>query len=400
MVSPRCLGSLSAQQIRGRKAYSFAYHPEWIDSQEQILLDPDISWFRGQQYPGGKDNFGVFLDSMPDTWGRTLMKKRAAIAARENGRPAPVLHDIDFLLGVHDLCRMGAIRFKREPEGAFLDNDPISPAPPWTSIRELQYSAEVLESDADSTEISRWIALLMAPGSSLGGARPKANIPDPEGHLWIAKFPSKNDTFNKGAWEFLAYRLAIKAGIEMAECKLEHVSGRYDTFFTKRFDRNKSRRIHFASAMTMTGLTEELIRDTTPSYLDIVEFIQFNGTHIDEDLHQLWRRIIFNILISNNDDHLRNHGFILTPKGWKLSPAYDINPCTDKDGLAININQDHNAQDIELAKSVGALFRLGAKDMNLIIDEVTSSVSEWQQTATQIGIPRSEQTLMAAAFRV
>ncbi len=152
--------------------------------------------------------------------------------------------------------------------------------------------------------------------------------------------------------------------------------------------------------MTMTGLTEELIRDTTPSYLDIVEFIQFNGTHIDEDLHQLWRRIIFNILISNNDDHLRNHGFILTPKGWKLSPAYDINPCTDKDGLAININQDHNAQDIELAKSVGALFRLGAKDMNLIIDEVTSSVSEWQQTATQIGIPRSEQTLMAAAFRV
>ena len=195
--------------------------------------------------------------------------------------------------------------------------------------------------------------MLMAPGSSLGGARPKANILDKDDHPWIAKFPSKNDTINKGAWEYLAYRLAINAGINMATSRLERVAGPYHTFFTKRFDRDKQDRIHFASAMTMTGKNEELIRDEMPSYLDIVEFIQFSGTNVEEDLHQLWRRLVFNILISNTDDHLRNHGFILTDEGWRLSPAFDINP------------------------SIG-----------------------WQKIATETGIPRSEQTLMAAAFKL
>ncbi|MGV8139942.1 MAG: type II toxin-antitoxin system HipA family toxin [Mangrovibacterium sp.] len=319
MVSPRCIGILSAQQAKGRKAYSFEYDADWVNSQEQMLLDPDIAWYKGRQFPDGKDNFGVFLDSMPDSWGRTLMKRRSAIYAKGEGRPAPALHDTDYLLGVHDLCRMGGLRFKREPGGEFLDNDPVSPVPPWTSIRELQHSAELIESDINTTEIKKWLAMLMAPGSSLGGARPKANVLDMDGHLWIAKFPSKNDAVNKAAWEYLAYRLAVSAAIEMAESRLEHVSGKYDTFFTKRFDRDKNQRIHFASAMTMTGRNEELIRNDIPSYLDIVEFIQFSGTHVDEDLRQLWRRIVFNILISNTDDHLRNHGFILTNEGWRLS---------------------------------------------------------------------------------
>lgn len=400
MNSPKSIGILSAQQAKGRKAFSFSYNADWIYSQEQMLLDPDIAWYSGKQYPNGKENFGVFLDSMPDTWGRTLMKRRAAIYAREEGRPAPALYDIDFLLGVHDLCRMGALRFKREPEGEFLDNDPVSPTPPWTSVRELQHSAGLIESDTDTTEIKKWLTMLMAPGSSLGGARPKANILDMDGHPWIAKFPSKNDTVNKGAWEYLAYLLAINAGIEMAESRLEHVAGKYDTFFTKRFDRDKQERIHFASAMTMTGRSEELIWDKTPSYLDIVEFIQFSGTHVDEDLHQLWRRIVFNILISNTDDHLRNHGFVLTNEGWRLSPAYDVNLSIDKDGLALNIDMDNNALDVELAKSVGPYFRLSEKEMVHILDEVKSSVSEWQRLANQIGIPRREQTLMAAAFIV
>ena len=400
LTAPKCIGILSAQQAKGRKAFSFSYDPNWISSQEQLLLDPDIAWYGGQQYPNGKENFGVFLDSMPDSWGRTLMKRRAALNAKEQGKPAPVLYDIDFLLGVHDLNRMGALRFKIDPDGDFLDNDTVSPAPPWASIRELQHGAKLVESNEDTVEVRKWLAMLMAPGSSLGGARPKANILDEHGHPWIAKFPSKNDTLDKGAWEYLAYRLAIGAGIDMAESRVEHIAGPYHTFFTKRFDREKQERIHFASAMTMTGKNEELIRDATPSYLDIVEFIQFSSTHVEEDLNRLWRRMVFNILISNTDDHLRNHGFILASGGWRLSPAFDINPSMDKDGLALNIDMDNNSTDIDLARSVGLYFRLGKKEMDSILNEVQSSVMNWQKIATEIGIPRNEQMLMAAAFKV
>jgi serine/threonine-protein kinase HipA len=400
LTAPKCIGILSAQQAKGRKAFSFSYDPNWISSREQLLLDPDIAWYGGQQYPNGKENFSVFLDSMPDTWGRTLMKRRAALNAKEQGKPAPVLYDIDFLLGVHDLSRMGALRFKIDPDRDFLNNDTVSPAPPWASIRELQYGAKLVESNEDTVEVRKWLAMLMAPGSSLGGARPKANILDENGHPWIAKFPSKNDTIDKGAWEYLAYRLAIGAGIDMAESRVEHIAGPYHTFFTKRFDREKQERIHFASAMTMTGKNEELIRDATPSYLDIVEFIQFSGTSIESDLHRLWRRIVFNIFISNTDDHLRNHGFILTSGGWRLSPAFDINPSIDKDGLALNIDMDNNSTDIDLARSAGAYFRLGKKEMDCILNEVQSSVMNWQKIATEIGIPRNEQMLMAAAFKV
>ena len=400
MIMPKCIGILSAQQAKGRKAFSFSYNSDWINSEQQLLIDPDIAWYTGQQFPNVKENFGVFLDSMPDTWGRTLMKRRAALSANEQGLPAPKLYDIDFLLGVHDFSRMGALRFKKDPGGDFLDNDPVSPVPPWASIRELQYGAQLIESNVDTAEVRKWLAMLMAPGSSLGGARPKANILDEDGQPWIAKFPSKHDTVNKGAWEYLAYRLAVDAGIDMAESRLEHITGSYHTFFTKRFDRQRQDRIHFASAMTMTGKNEELIRDQTPSYLDIVEFIQFSGAHVTEDLHQLWKRLIFNILISNTDDHLRNHGFILTPEGWRLSPAFDINPSIDKEGLALNIDMDKNALDIDLAKSVGAYFRIEEIEMDRVIDQVRSVVSGWQKLAVEIGIPRGEQMVMTAAFKV
>ena len=400
MIMPKCIGILSAQQAKGRKAFSFSYNSDWINSEQQLLIDPDIAWYTGQQFPNVKENFGVFLDSMPDTWGRTLMKRRAALSANEQGLPAPKLYDIDFLLGVHDFSRMGALRFKKDPGGDFLDNDPVSPVPPWASIRELQYGAQLIESNVDTAEVRKWLAMLMAPGSSLGGARPKANILDEDGQPWIAKFPSKHDTVNKGAWEYLAYRLAVDAGIDMAESRLEHITGSYHTFFTKRFDRQKQDRIHFASAMTMTGKNEELIRDETPSYLDIVEFIQFSGAHVTEDLHQLWKRLIFNILISNTDDHLRNHGFILTPEGWRLSPAFDLNPSIDKEGLALNIDMDKNSLDIDLAKSVGAYFRMEKIEMDSVIDQVRSVVSGWQKLAAEIGIPRGEQMVMTAAFKV
>ncbi|HET9569888.1 MAG TPA: HipA domain-containing protein [Bacteroidales bacterium] len=246
---------------------------------------------------------------------------------------------------------------------------------------------------------AEWLTMLIAPGSSLGGARPKANIIDEHGQLWIAKFPSQNDFVDKGAWEYLAYRLAIQAGIEMSECRIEKISGKYHTFFTKRFDRDRKERIHFASAMTMTGKSEELIRDERPSYLDIVEFIQFSGASVEMDMNQLWKRMVFNIFVSNTDDHLRNHGFILTPEGWRLSPAFDINPSVDKDGLALNIDMDSNALDLELARSVGAYFRLSDNQMNIILDEVRFSVQNWERIATEIGIPRGEQLLMRGAFR-
>jgi serine/threonine-protein kinase HipA len=399
MPDPKCIGILSAHQGKGRKSFSFEYDRNWIKSKEQFILDPDIRWYSGPQFPQEKENFGVFMDSMPDTWGRTLMKRRAVQKAKDAGISVPTLYDIDFLLGVYDESRMGALRFKLDPNGDFLDNDSTFPTPPWSSVRELQYGADILESDADSEEVKKWLAILMAPGSSLGGARPKANILDENGHPWIAKFPSKNDTIDKAAWEFLAYRLAQTVGIEMAECKIQKVAGRYHTFFTQRFDRVGKERVHFASAMTMTGKNEELIRDNPPSYLDLAEFIHYSGSVIKEDLHQLWKRIIFNIAISNTDDHLRNHGFIIKDGQWRLSPAYDINPSIDKDGLAINIDMDNNALDFELAKSVGDFFELTTPKMNHIIAEIKKAVSIWKTTANEIGISRAEQELMESAFK-
>lgn len=400
MSEPQIIGILSAHQAKGKKAFSFEYDKHWLKSGNQFLLDPDIQLYTGPQYPNQKENFGIFLDSMPDTWGRTLMKRRAAQIAKEKGEKAPTLYDIDFLLGVYDESRMGALRFKTDPNGDFLDNNQTTPTPPWSSVRELQNAANSFENDDDNDEVKKWLTVLMAPGSSLGGARPKANILDTDKSLWIAKFPSKTDTTDKAAWEFLAYQLATQAGITMAESRIQKIIGNYNTFFTKRFDRENGERIHFASAMTMTANNEDTIRDNPASYLDLAEFISNHGANIEANLHQLWRRIIFNIAISNTDDHLRNHGFILTKEGWILSPAYDLNPSIDKDGLALNIDMDNNTLDFELAKSVGEYFRLNKNQMDNIIQEVTTVVAQWKDLATKIGIPRSEQELMQKAFNI
>ncbi len=398
MKEPRCIGILSAHQAKGRKAFSFEYDLDWIQSNEQLLLDPDIGWYTGPQFPEGKENFGMFLDSMPDRWGRTLMKRRAVQKARAKNQRPPILYDIDFLLGVHDESRMGALRFKLEKEGPFLDNEETFPTPPWSSIRELQYAASIIESDENNEEVRKWLAMLIAPGSSLGGARPKANILDPRGKPIIAKFPAKNDTIDKGAWECLAYQLAQEAGIEVSEFQIKKIAGNHHTFFVNRFDRLNGERIHFASAMTMTGKNEEMIKDNPGSYLDLAEFIQFSGTKVEAGLKQLWRRLVFNIAISNTDDHLRNHGFILTDEGWVISPAYDINPSIDKEGLALNIDMDDNTLDFELAKSVGIFFGLNSKQMTDILEEVKSSVKTWRKKAEQLGISKKEQDLMEPAF--
>jgi serine/threonine-protein kinase HipA len=398
MSEPRCIGMLSAQQAKGRKAFSFEYDKEWISSKEQLLLDPDISWYSGPQYPNGKENFGIFMDSVPDTWGRKLMMRRAAQEAKEQGKPTPTLYDIDFLLGVYDESRMGALRFKLAADGPFLDNNKAYPTPHWSAVRELQHGAAIIESGEEGAEAKKWLGMLIAPGSSLGGARPKANILDDQKHPWIAKFPAQADTFDKAAWEYLAYELALMAGIDMAESRMEKVSGKHHTFFTKRFDRLNGERVHFASAMTMTGNNEDSLKDSPASYLDIAEFIQFSGAYNQADLHQLWKRIVFNIAVSNTDDHLRNHGFLLQESGWRLSPAYDINPSIDKDGLALNIDTDDNALSFQLAKSVGPYFQLNSQQMDSIITDVMAATKNWKKIANKIGIPRAEQELMAKAF--
>ena len=400
MTEPEYIGTLSAQQAKGRKSFSFSYDRKWIASNQQLLLDPDILPYAGVQYPNGKNNFGVFSDSMPDTWGRTLMKRREAQLAREKNVKPKTLYDIDFLLGVFDESRMGALRFKIDPVGEFLDNNKTASTPPWASIRELQNAAFIFENDTDNEDVNRYLSVLITPGSSLGGARPKANILDADKSLWIAKFPSKTDTIDKAAWEFLAYQLATKAGIEMAPCRMERILGKHHTFFTKRFDRENGERIHFASAMTMTGNNEDTIRDNQASYLDIAEFISNHGANIEANLHQLWRRIIFNIAISNTDDHLRNHGFILTKEGWILSPAYDLNSSIDKDGLALNIDADNNELDFDLAKSIGEYFRLNNNQMEEIIQQVLRVTNKWKTMANEIGISRNEQELMEKAFKL
>ena len=399
MKVPKLVGVLSAHQAKGRKTFSFKYDTRWMETENPFLFDPDVLWNSGLQFPVGKANFGIFNDAMPDTWGRTLMKRREAQLAREEKRTARNLHDFDFLLGVNDESRMGALRFKLQENGPFLNNDTERPTPPWTSIRELQHGVSLIESDKDNKEVRKWLDILMAPGSSLGGARPKANILDEKGNLWIAKFPSKGDTIDKAAWEYLAYKLAVKSGIEMAECKLEKVAGKYHTFFTKRFDRVKNKRIHFASAMTMTGNNEDTIKDNPPSYLDIAEFIQFNESGNEKELHQLWRRLVFNIAISNTDDHLRNHGFILGKQGWQLSPAYDINPSIEKDGLSLNIDTTDNSLDFDLAKRVGQYFQLNEKKMDTILKKIIDVVKNWKTEATKIGITKAEINLMSAAFK-
>ena len=396
---PKLIGVLAAHQGKGRKTFSFSYDEKWLETEKPFLFDPNITWNKGQQFPIGKSDFGIFNDAMPDTWGRSLMKRREAQIAKEENRTAKNLHDLDFLLGVNDESRMGGLRFKLQEKESFLNNDKARPTPPWSSVRELQHGISLIESNKDNKEVRKWLSILLAPGSSLGGARPKANIMDEKGNLWIAKFPTKEDTSDKGAWEFLAYKLAIRAGIEMAECKIEKISGKHHTFFTKRFDRIKNKRIHFASAMTMTANNEDTIKESDPSYLDIAEFIQFNESNNKQELHQLWRRMVFNIAISNTDDHLRNHGFILNKNGWKLSPAYDINPSIDKDGLSLNIDANNNSLDFDLAKSVGEYFQLKEKQMDDILKEIKAAIKNWKTEATKFGISKTEIALMSSAFK-
>lgn len=397
------MGVLHAELLRGKEVFSFEYDPNWLQSGQAQLLDPDLQLYAGMQYLNDQDkhNFGMFLDSSPDRWGRILMRRREAALARIEKRPEQNLFETDYLLGVYDAHRMGGLRFKLDQDGSFLNDNKEMASPPWTSIRELEQISLRLEDDdvINDPEYMKWLNMLVAPGSSLGGARPKASVLDNENHLWIAKFPSKNDQSDIGGWEIVTYELAIAAGVNMAEAKAKKFTSANHTFMTKRFDRTKDgERIHFASAMTLLGHVDGEDQGEGVSYLELVDFITTKGAHVNEDLEQLWRRIVFSICVSNTDDHLRNHGFILTPGGWILSPAYDINPVETGTGLKLNISENDNALNLDLALEVCPYFRLKEDRANEIMEEVKVAVQTWREVATKHGLSNAEQELKSRAF--
>lgn len=397
---PTLMGILSVVHTRGHGIFSFAYDKKWLEKGSAQELDPELRLYGGSQYlAAGKKNFGIFLDSSPDRWGRVLMARREAIQARMAGRKERTLFEEDYLLGVFDAHRMGALRFKLESNGPFLNNDDGFAAPPWTSMRELEHASLQLEKDALSDEESlKWLTLLIAPGASLGGARPKASVKDPEGNLWIAKFPSVRDEVNIGGWEMVVNVLAKNAGINIADGQVKKYNSKDYCFLSKRFDRTPDgSRIHFASAMTLLGRSDG---EAGASYLDLAEFVMQQGSNADYDLEELWRRIVFYIAVKNTDDHLRNHGFMLGDRGWILSPAFDINPVAHGAGLTLNISETDNSLDFDLARSVAAYFRINAEKSALIISNVKSAVRNWQKTAKLLAIPKSEQDRMAQAFEM
>ncbi|GAO27690.1 type II toxin-antitoxin system HipA family toxin [Geofilum rubicundum] len=400
---PFLMGVLYATLSRGKEIFSFEYDKGWLQSDFAQIIDPDLQLFEGAQYLNDeKSNFGIFLDSSPDRWGRVLMMRKEAAIARKENRRAKTLTESDYLLGVYDGNRMGGLRFKKEPDGAFLDDDEAMAAPPFAALRDLEHASLQLEkvNAPDDPEYLKWLNMLMAPGSSLGGARPKANIQNVDGGLWIAKFPSQNDQQDMGAWEMLAYRLAVQSGIDMAPSRIQKFSHHQHTFLTQRFDRQTAgSRIHFASAMTLLGYTDGTDYHDGVSYLELLEFIMQNGADVDNDLKKLWSRIVFNVCISNTDDHLRNHGFLLTDSGWILSPAYDINPTPNGTGLKLNISENDNALDLDLVKEVAPYFRLKEKEVNVIIHTIQQNVAQWEQIARDLGISRNEMEWMKNAFK-
>jgi serine/threonine-protein kinase HipA len=399
---PKFMGTLFATPSRGKEIFSFEYDAAWLKSPHAQELDPSLILFGGPQYaPSGQDNFGLFLDSCPDRWGRLLMRRREAQQAREQKRREQKLLESDYLLGVHDSHRMGGLRFRTTPGGPFLDDNQHMASPPWTSLCELEQVSLNLERDdaAEHPDYSKWLKMLIAPGGSLGGARPKVGVLDDKGALWIAKFPSQRDDDNIGAWEEVAHMLARRAGIQTPVTQTRQFVSKHHTFLSKRFDRTRDGgRLHFASAMTLLQRSEGDDASSGVSYLELAEFLMRSGANTDRDLEELWRRIIFFICISNTDDHLRNHGFMLEPNGWSLAPVYDINPTPHGAGLRLNISETDNAQDLELALEVAPYFRINKSHAEEMIRNTVRAVQHWPQVAKYCEISKSEQDRMASAF--
>ena len=400
MQNPTWMGTLYVNSLKGEESYSFEYDREWLKKTSlKITLDPELMPYSGRQYPFGKTIFGLFSDSSPDRWGRVLMNKRERILAGREGRKPAKLYDSDYLLGVYDETRLGGIRFKTEPNGAFLSADKKTAAPPWASLRTLEEASRNFENE-DIALSEKWLNQLIRPGSSLGGARPKATVIDPKEQLWIAKFPSRNDENDSGAWEMVTHDLAEICGLHVPEAKLEKFSKLGSTYLVKRFDRILNKRVHFASAMTLLGKTDGASVAEGTSYLDIAAFIKSYGAQPKRDLIELWKRIVFNMAVSNTDDHLRNHAFIFTENGWRLSPLYDVNPVPYGDELSLNVDEADNSINIDLAIETAVRFGLSRTDATNDAKDILVIVREnWEKLATAYGLSRRLIEEMRPAFR-
>jgi serine/threonine-protein kinase HipA len=407
-AAPRRLGTLRVRPGRKGELFDFTFDESAIAEPvlAKLTLDPDVGLFPGPQFPrDGRTTFGVFKDSSPDRWGETIFRRRFERDKRAGAVPRNArLGESDYLLGVHDAFRSGALRYKLPGAGPFLDDRGDSAAPPFVRLRELEAASRAIEEDTQNDDPAgdEWLRLLLAPGASLGGARPKASVADVDGRLWIAKFPSVRDRHDVGAWELVLAKLAERSGIRVPANEARTFTQAGHTFMVRRFDRRESgERVHFASAMTLTGHIDGADASSGASYLEIADVIMSNGAAPREDLAELWSRIVFNIMVSNTDDHLRNHGFLLVPNaGWRLSEAYDMNPAPRSSGLSLNIDESDNALDLDLARSAASHFRIKDADAKLTIERIASAVRSWSDTATSLGIKRGEQDDMADAFRL
>ena len=396
---PLLMVTLYVNVIKGVESYSFEYNNEWLKKTGLMMtLDPELLPYSGRQYPSGKKIFGVFADASPDRWGRVLMNKRERILAEKEGRKPSKLHDSDYLLGVYDETRMGGIRFKLNLDGPFLSDDKETAAPPWAALRTLEEASRHFESDETGVS-EKWLKQLIKPGSSLGGARPKATVVDTQGQLWIAKFPSRNDENDTGAWEMVAHDLAVLCGLNVPEAKLEKFSSLGSTFLVKRFDRIGKKRVHFASAMTLLGKTDGASAADGSSYLDIAAFIKSYGAKPKSDLMELWKRIVFNMAITNTDDHMRNHALILSGKGWRLSPLYDVNPVPYGDELSLNVDEEDNRISIDLAVQTAKRFGVEESDAESYAKDILGIIRDnWESLASGYGLSRRQIEEMRPAF--
>ncbi|MBE6004531.1 MAG: type II toxin-antitoxin system HipA family toxin [Lachnospiraceae bacterium] len=390
------IGTLYCGISNGAEIASFEYDREWLVKHQSLILDPTIPQVPYRTYSPDKQLFGAFEDSCPDRWGRKLIDRREALRAVDENRAPKKFFESDYLLGIQDNYRIGGFRFKSDPDGGFLSDDAL-PIPPITAIRELEQISLGYEKDTDH----RWVQQLVAPGSSLGGARPKANVADTDGSLWIAKFPSKNDTYDIGAWEKTANDLALKCGIKIPDCKLMKLSDNGSTFLTKRFDRiyhdGSEKRLHYASAMTMLGARDG--KTDGLGYLDLAETVEQITGNADKNLHELYRHMLFDIAIANQDDHLRNHGFLLSGDLWELSPAFDLNPIADAQFLSMNIDTDNGYRSFEKALETCEFYHIDKDDAVSQIQRISETIfCSWKDIATKNGIKESEQKYMSGAF--
>ncbi|MBQ6155309.1 MAG: type II toxin-antitoxin system HipA family toxin [Bacteroidales bacterium] len=394
---PMLVGELGYESLRGSDSYAFKFDNDWLRQYGSLFLSADINNYPGQQYTQpGRDIFGCFSDALPDRWGRLLLNRREQILAAEERRPIRRLSSFDYLIGIDDFSRMGGFRFKTIPDGEFINCDSHLRIPPLADLRSLVAASMEIEKSEEQNRLPemKWIQQLVHPGSSLGGARPKAGVRGTDGCLYVAKFPSRNDDYDVSLWEHLSHLLAKKAGVNAAETSVISTGEKYHALLSKRFDRTADgRRIHFASAMTLLGLTDGSNAQTGNGYLDIVDFILQNCCDVENNLRQLYRRVAFNIAIGNTDDHFRNHGFLLTPKGWTLSPAYDMNPTTNE-YQSLLINSSTNKSDLNILLGSSEEYMIGKDEATKIIGEVTNAIKGWRKMADSLGIAKREIELL------